>query len=218
MADQEGPGGKEPLPDPGYTAFEKWEHRPTIYRLDHDQSWIDMGESFYRASVALIEGVVNGGLYEDIEGIAGVYLFRHYLELVLKRIVLRGRSLLREDENTPGNEIKQVANIHELSVLWDWVLQDSKPKIPEGDWSGWDISFVEKCVAEFDTVDQKGFAFRYPRQGGENCRFDYPWLLHTMNHVQQVLDGILTYLIEMHAQNAEWDSYLEAEYGSDMYY
>ena len=38
----------------------------------------------------------------------------------------------------------------------------------------------EKVIAEFDAVDQKGFAFRYPQQGGENCRFDFPWLFKAM--------------------------------------
>jgi hypothetical protein len=202
----------------GYTAFEHWDYKPIICKLDQHQSWINMAESFYRGSYGLVEGVVRGQLHEDIEGVAGVFLFRHYLELVLKNIVLRGRWLKKEDENAAREDVKEVSNIHELSVLWRWVLEDARPKIAADTWTNYDVQFVEKCIAEFDAVDKKGFAFRYPGQGGEYCRFDYGWLHVAMEHIQQILDNMLTYLIESYSQNAEYDAFLESEYGADLYY
>ena len=70
---------------------------------------------------------------------------------------------------------------------------------------------------KFDAVHQKGFAFRYSGLGGEFCLFDFPTLLRQMEHIQQVLGGIETYLIETYAQNKEYEAYLESEFGSDMY-
>ncbi len=218
MADEGKTETPKSMSDFHYTTFENWEYKPIIYKLDTDQSWIDMAQSFYRGSRALIEGVVKGTLHEDIEGVAGVFLFRHYLELVLKRIVLRGRWLKQEDENAAREDVKEVGNIHELGVLWHWVLEDAKPKIAEDTWRNYDIQFVEKCIAEFDAVDKKGFAFRYPGQGGEYCRFDYEWLWFAMEHIEQILDNMVTYLIELYSQNAEYDDILQSEYGSDLYY
>jgi hypothetical protein len=204
------------MSDFGYTAFEKWEYRPIIYKLDEDQSWIDMAQSYYRGACGLIEGVVKRTLNQDVEGIAGMFLFRHYLELVLKRIVLRGRWLKAQDQNAAREDVKQVGNIHELGVLWQWALQDARPKIAEDDWKNFDVDFVEKCIAQFDGVDKKGFAFRYPGQGGEYCGFDYEFLYTAMEHVQQILDGILTYMIESYGQNADYEAIL-ADYAGDYY-
>jgi len=74
-----------------YTAFEHWEYKPIIYKSEHKQSWRSMTESFYRAGESLVKAVVGRKANEDIEGVAAVFLFRHYLELVLKGIVLQGR-------------------------------------------------------------------------------------------------------------------------------
>jgi hypothetical protein len=34
-----------------------------------------------------------------------------------------------------------------------------------------------------------------------------------MEHVQQILENITTYLIESHAENAEWDAFLQEQVG-----
>jgi hypothetical protein len=39
MSDEE-PIEAESLSDLGYTAFEKWEYKPIIYKLEHRQPWI----------------------------------------------------------------------------------------------------------------------------------------------------------------------------------
>ena|SRR6266853_973801 len=200
-----------------YTAFEHWEYKPIIYKSEHKQSWRSMTESFYRASEFLVKAVVGREANEDIEGVAAVFLFRHYLELVLKGIVLHGRWIKPTGENATRDEVQKVKNIHELTLLWQWVLEDAKPKIDPEHWENYDTGFVEHCVAEFDAVHQKGFAFRYSGLGGEFCLFDFPTLLKQMEHIQQVLGGIETYLIETYAQNEKYEAYLESEFGSDMY-
>lgn len=199
-----------------YTAFEKWEYRQLIYKTDHEQSWRDLAVGYFEAAFALAKGVAGGSLKEDIEGLAAVFLFRHYLELILKQIILRGRLLVNANERAIPEEVKQVANIHDLAVLWKWVLQDSKPKI--ADWDNYDTDFVETCISEFDAVDKKGFTFRYPGEGGEFCRFDYGFLPDAMKHVQEVLDGIATYLYEELREIGEYEHELEQEFRSSVDY
>ena len=204
-------GESEPI-ETRYTAFEKWEYRQIIYKTEHEQSWRDMAHGYFEASVLLVDGVAKGSLREDIEGLAAVFLFRHYLELKLKEIALRGRLLVSESENAIREDVKKVANTHELSVLWQWVLDDAKPKMSL--WENYDTEFVGKCITEFDAVDKKGFAFRYSGQGGEFCRFDFAALSYKMRHIRDVSDGIATYLYEARQENREYDEYLEWEYGS----
>jgi len=197
-----------------YTAFEKWDYRPIIYEEPQGQVWLDFGQSFYRASLTLINGRPGEGVFfEDLEGVAAIFLFRHYLELALKRIVVRGRCLVRNNQNAAWEDVKQVANIHDLAALWQMVLADAWPKFEPRDWENFDTPFVEACVKEFAVRDAKGFAFRYPMQGGERYRYDFDWFRLAMEHAYQVLDGITTYLIETHAQNAEFDAILREEAG-----
>jgi hypothetical protein len=199
--------------DYGYTAFEKWPYKPIIHEEPHEQAWIDFGESFYRASAALVDGVAGGSHSEDIEGVAAIFLFRHYLELALKRIIVRGRCLIRTDKNAAWEDVKEVAKIHDLPALWKMVLSDARPKLEPGDWDNYDTAFLEACVNEFGTRDEKGFSFRYPRHGGEKYKYDFGWFRSAMEHTYQVLEGITTYLIELHGQNEEFDAILREEAG-----
>ena len=91
-----------------------------------------------------------------------------------------------------------------MRTLWEMVLKDGKPKIDSGTWENYDIPFVERCIAEFDARDEKGFAFRYPRQGGERYDYDFRYFRAAMEHVYQVLENMDTYLIETYGQNQEW--------------
>jgi len=52
-----------------------------------------------------------------------------------------------------------VAKIHDLEMLWKWVLEDAKPKIPQDTWENFDVGFAEKCIMEFDAIDKKGSHF-----------------------------------------------------------
>jgi hypothetical protein len=191
--------------DHGYTAFEHWEYRPFVYVQGEKKSWISFQESFYRASEIIIDNLAKGRGFPDIEGIAAVFLFRHYLELSLKRIIVRGRCLLNRDQNAAWKDVGEVVKIHGLTDLWELVLTDAKPKIDPGTWDSYDISFVEKCIGEFNERDAKGFAFRYPRQGGERYDYDFGYFRLAMEHVYQVLENMTTYLIEQHGENQEWE-------------
>ena len=130
MSDAEQSEPKSSL-ESGYTAFEIWKYRPFIYVQEANKVWIDFGDSFYRASELIVDRLVKGQGFMEIEGLAAVFLFRHYLELALKRVVVRGRALIRLDKNAAWEDVKEVAKIHILSELWKLVLQDARPKIED---------------------------------------------------------------------------------------
>jgi hypothetical protein len=202
MADE---SKQESLSDWRYTAFEQREYRPFIYVHEQPKAWISFKESFYRACEIIIENLAHGHGFPEIEGIAAVFLFRHYLELALKSIILNGRWLVTADQNATRDQVEAVRNIHNLQTLWQMVLKDGKPKIDPNVWDSYDILFVEKCIAEFHSRDEKGFAFRYPRQGGERYDFDFGYFRASMEHVRHVLENMDGYLIETYGQNQEWE-------------
>jgi hypothetical protein len=186
------------------TAEEKWDYGLVIKRAAEDRPWwIDLTSNSYRASHALIEGVVKGPFLEDVHGVFGIFLFRHYLELELKRLILWGRMLETSDKNAVRQDVKEAWG-HDLVALWKSVLKDTKPKIRAQAWDALDTNFVEKCVEEFDAVDKKSVAFRYPGFEAERCRFDFDLLLRQMEHIKQVLDRVLLYLRQAHGSNEDW--------------
>jgi len=194
----------ESLSDWGYTAFERWDYRPFVHLLEANKPWVSFQESFYRASEIIIDNLAKDHGFPEIEGIAAVFLFRHYLELALKRIIVRGRHLIKRDKNAAWNDVEEVKKVHGLADLWKLALADAKPKIDPKVWDSYDIPFVEKCVAEFDERDKRGFAFRYPRQGGERFDYDFAYFRLAMEHVYQVLENITTF-IEQHGENEDWE-------------
>lgn len=198
---------QEPIED-RYTAFESWPYKQIIYVQPYDQSWINFAESFYFAAEKIIDGVANGVLLPDIEGIAAVFCFRHYLELVLKGIIMSGRWLQTPEQNAFREDVEKVRRIHDLSVLWQSVIDDAKPKVDQGDWESYDIPFVEACIKEFDERDKRGFAFRYRGEGGERYAYDFGVLRLSIRHARHVLEGLWTYLQETYHQNAEWEAEL----------
>ena len=88
------------------TAFEKWPYRRLLYKTENTRSWLDFRGGYYEASHMLILGVAEGRLREDIEGVAALFLFRHYLELSLKMIVGEGRWLKSIEENARLADVK----------------------------------------------------------------------------------------------------------------
>jgi hypothetical protein len=162
--------------DDGYTAFRKWEYKRFIYVDKQPKPWISFKESFYRASEVIVENLAKGRGFPDLEGVAAVFLFRHYLELALKTLVMRGRFLERADKNAAIENVKKVKRIHDLAELWELVLKEAKPKIDPKDWDSYDTVFVEKCIAEFHERDEKGFALRYHGEGGEHFDYDFAYM------------------------------------------
>lgn len=200
----------DPDADYTYSAFEKWPYRSVFYKTDNTRTWLGVREGFYEASRELVEGLAAGKYREDLEGVAATYLFRHYLELSLKSIILEGRRLESPEKNARPEDVKKLGNEHNLDVLWKMVVEDAMPKFAAGDWKNFDIQYVRKCVNEFHEADPHGVAFRYRGCGAEHYLVSFQQLAANMNHVHQVLDGIISWLAETYGQNEEWQDILNS--------
>jgi hypothetical protein len=180
-------------------------------------------EAYFDTAKYVIEGVLKRDLNRNVHGVAGVFLFRHYLEIALKFIIMHARWLADHGRIAGAEEIKDVAKTHRLKTLWEMAVKDCKGKIHEETWNEWDVEFVEEMILEFDAVDSSGFRFRYHGEkfGSHDplrdimrmneLRIRYDVLLAQMDHVRSVLGTIDTYLYETHGQIAEWEAEMRVE-------
>jgi len=116
-------------------------------------------DAYYRGAKHLIEGVATGEYGEDFEGVAGLYLFRHYLELSLKFLIFHSRWLKDRHTNASNTEIDDVAKIHSLGALWRTAMAECTRVIPADELKAIDIAFVDACIAEFDAIDPMASGF-----------------------------------------------------------
>ena len=184
-------------------------------------------DAYYQSAKRLLEGVARGEYLEGYEGVAGLYLFRHYVELALKFVIFHSRWLKDAQNNARFDEIEDVKKGHSLKALWEVAKPECQRVIPAGEWAALDIEFVEKCVLELEAVDPTGERFRYhgPRFGVEKdpvkrakmartIRYDlyvrFRELPAVVEHVHDVLSYLDFYMVETHGQNQEWDEYLNS--------
>ncbi|MGE3341790.1 MAG: hypothetical protein AB7L71_00020 [Vicinamibacterales bacterium] len=180
--------------------------------------------AFFRASREIVQGVVEGRLRPAIEGIAGVFLFRHHVELMLKWIVFRARWLETQDKNAARESINDLFKHHSLMAFWNAVKGEARPLLG-AEWDALDTAFVERCVREFEAVDpDPGWRFRYHAltfgvdkrpeaervPSGNVLQIDLERLLSQMQHVHDVLNAIYVHLVERHGENADYEAELRA--------
>ena len=154
----------------------------------------------------------------DEDGVAGVFLFRHYLEIALKFIIFHARWLVDANQNAKREDIEDVRNTHNLKWLWETAEKQCNGKIPDDTWKDFDVEFAKKMVLEFHAIDCSGFRFRYhgDRFGVEKdptkahvtneLYIQYDVLVAQMEHTRGVLSAIDSSLYESHGQNAEWEA------------
>lgn len=178
-------------------------------------------DAYYRASKALIEGAISGPYMEGVEGIAGVFLFRHYLELGLKYALFHARWFKSWNENERDKNVEGIKKSHFIDKLWNDLKDACKTRIPPEQWKVWDIEFVDKCIDEFHAVDPKSFHFRFGTREKiavasnsepypDPIGIDFESLLHDMIHVHDILEAIDSYLFESYGKNEEWQSILNS--------
>jgi hypothetical protein len=177
-------------------------------------------DAYYTATRTLIAGAARGPYWEGTEGVVGLFLFRHYLELRLKYALFHARWLKSDSENALKEDIEEIKKIHGLDELWNELKSSCLTRISTQQWSSWDIAFVDRCIAEFHSVDPKSFAFRYGArklavmENSEPHRdaigIDFEALLENTNHAHDVLEAINVYLVESYHENEEWQSILNS--------
>lgn len=208
--------------------YEKHQWRQVLRAPNSDwQVGAVWDDAYHRGAKRLIEGVARGEYSEDFEGVAGLYLFRHYLELSIKFLIFHSRWLKDQRTNATVTEIQDVAKTHSLQTLWATARSECSRVMPADEWNAIDIAFVDACIGEFHAIDPNGERFRYhgERFGVEkdparalkaaktltqDLIVDYSQLSVALDHVYDVLNYLNVYMLETHGENTEWARYLES--------
>jgi hypothetical protein len=127
-----------------------------------------------------------------------VLLYRHYLELCLKALVLEGSALMRDEAPSDLH--------HNLQVLWG-KLSGLVPAVWP-DVQSDRAEAVEACINEMCQFDPKSIAFRYPFDKHGHQHLENLSSIDLVN-LREVMEGIANFLDcvgEAIAQRLEWQA------------
>ena len=110
-------------------------------------SILHYAQSFKNAADIVVAGVEEGQRSADSVGLAVCFLYRHYIEMMLKGLI----------RLSPGRP--EYPKHHKIAALW----KDCRPLLetafPEGEKSATDA--VATCIKELAKLDPRGEAFRF---------------------------------------------------------
>jgi hypothetical protein len=197
---------------------------PRLFYTPPHSNWKVDGsfvESYFSSAKVLLRKVIERQLL-DAEGVAAVFLCRHYLELAIKYTLFHSRWLRCEGVNATDEEIAAVETNHDLHTLWSTLRKELDFRLPGVSKVGFDLDFVGKFVGQFQQVDKGGCRFRYPTKSlkagptaqpstpSDALGIDFPALLVAVEHAQRVLGDLDAYLVNAYGLNEDW----EADLGS----
>jgi len=191
--------------------FQPHEYKQVFYAPKSGEGRMDalFPEGFFGAAKLLLKGVASGELRQGIEGVAAIFLCRHWLELAIKYTLFHSRWLKDGDENAVAGDVKPVGKGHDLEALWGTLTKElgAKPSVVP---QGLDLAFVGEFVREFNAVDKNNWRFRYP---GEQLpvraishgpiSVDFDALLFDLQRAYDILDTLDKYLVNTHGLNEE---------------
>lgn len=176
---------------------------------------------YRRGAEVLIDYVGQSGRDQDFLVYPIVFLYRHHIELMLKRIIRRAPYLIDEELTEQG---KRHLEKHRLDLLWD-DLKTMMPAICKA--AGWskldaaDIHGIDNYIRQLSKLDADSFSFRYShsKQGQPSL----PGSLRHINlrHFGDLMGRLADYLYgidEAVSWMTETKAEMEAEYADDAGY
>ncbi len=168
----------------------------------HD-GWFTYARGYKDAADILVAHIEEKQRNQDTLVYPIVFLYRQYLELMLKNLIRNGRRL--QDINEPFPQI------HKIDALWQICSQMLHEISPDD--SVEEIRQIGRLISEFCKVDPTSMAFRYPEDKKGN-----PSLL-SMTHINllnirdvigkiaMILNGADTQISEYRAIKADINCY-----------
>ena len=186
-----------------FAAGMDWE---TNALLGYHGDWFLAYASSYKESGDIIVASVENGVAPDSVSYAVLYLYRHYMELMLKGLIDVGNKLETGVGGFPKGH-------HRLKDLWNQCRPLLEAAYPEGEKSETDA--VEKCLIELHTMDPTGESFRFGEDKRGNPTFSSGPQLNLSN-LRDVMKRIGGFLVA----NYDWMHMLlqeQSDMNSDAY-
>jgi|SRR5215469_18535000 len=164
--------------------------------------------AYLHAAEWLIGGI-DSGASVDLIVYPALYLYRHYLELMLKHLISMGHALDSDRRASPEG--------HKLRDLWD----EARPLIAKhafrpGETQD-EIEIVGGVIAEFVALDPFGESFRYSnrKNGDETLRGDDNICLDEVVRVMKRVDNFFVGVESVMDELRQHQNDLEREYQAD---
>jgi hypothetical protein len=141
-----------PWPQKGDHLFKSesdWWHNAC---LNYIHSWGLYASGYKMAADLLVQHVIDTRVEQDLLIYPIVFLYRQFVELQLKEIILDGKKLFESSEDIPAS--------HSITFLWNECRKIIEQVWPDGNKD--DLDVVEECLNEFSRMDPKSMSFRYP--------------------------------------------------------
>ena len=116
---------------------------------------------YRRGAEILIEHVCEHGHDQDVLVYPIIFLYRHHVELMLKRIIKR---VLYVIDGRLNKKLREHIGKHRLDLLWE-DLSEMLPAFYEA--AGWDesdavqVEGIESYIRQLSELDADSFSFRY---------------------------------------------------------
>jgi hypothetical protein len=133
------------------------------------------------------------------------FLYRHYLELMLKGLIRLGNQLQDASADYPKDE-------HDLRKLWRECRVPLEDAGRLGNGSPADVEAVEKCILELAALDPTSQAFRYGEDKGgkpsfkKRTQFSLTNMQDVMRRLSGFLEGSYDWMDELLQFQADVDS------------
>jgi hypothetical protein len=155
-------------------------------------NWIVYADGYKQAADNLVKKLLEDRHSQDFLVYPVVFLYRHYIELCLKHIILLGNRLLKNEFLLP--------NHHRIDHLWRDARRILEEANPDG--SKADLDAVEACLKELAKRDPTSESFRYPINLAREPHFDQREQVNlrhfsdTVRKIGGLFDGAIGYLME----------------------
>jgi hypothetical protein len=167
---------------------------------------------YKEAGDRLVQSLLENSRHLDLVIFPTVYLYRQYLELRLKQLLIEGNRLLDKPFVLPKH--------HRLDTLWydcKHLLKQIEPNM-----SDQEIIALECCIIEFHTIDPFSMAFRYhvdthdiPSLPPDLDYINLPNLAQGMAKIDAFFDAVYMTLTVSYDQKREMEEALKDYYPSE---
>ena len=182
-------------------AGSEWE-TDALLGAAHDW-FISYAVSYKTAADAVVESVEAKRVSPDSVGYAVCFLYRHYVELMLKGLISVGNMLQTRRCGFPAGH-------HRIQDLWHQCRTLIEAACPEGEKA--DTDSVEKCLQELHAIDPHGESFRFGEYKDGNStlvdgtQVNLTNLRDVMNRIAGFLEGNYDWMYELLQYQADMDS------------
>lgn len=169
----------------------------------HDNETLAIAEGYYRGANYLIDKALDNHEMDTLV-YPILFLYRHLIEVILKRIVF----LLEALGNTPFKDSKK--KNHGLKELFEYIQKECA--------SIWDKPFpenVKETILEFDRIDPKAQAFRYDTDNKYGKKFFKGHIHVGLGQLKDKMKKVGSILMGIEAALSDWNekkSDIEGEY------